>query len=272
MQPIFAVAQTGTSDVNPGAMSRFTSRTYFSVNGDQYSQRTPAFKVKPGVTRQSSLMYASVVDARRYLSALPKATELVSGMPAKKSARSDPLASPVKVNVPRGSCCVSKLNCCRRKSPPKLILCRERDHRLSTLTVPVCGRKCEAMPSVRLVIPLAKLSVGGPQFRGSWLFPSIFALNDTSSRLAKNGTTWPRYRLNPSPKVVKNRGVKVCRKVRLPLSAKYRLVSRNPKRFGLSDRLLCSANCAARKFLRPMVLLYRVCRLSVWVFPPSSVW
>ena len=54
---------------------------------------------------------------RKYLSALPKAMELVSGMPSRKSAKSLPVhgdptplavacvAAPVKPKLPRGSCC-----------------------------------------------------------------------------------------------------------------------------------------------------------------------
>ena len=35
----------------------------------------------------------------------------------------DPVAAPVKVNVPRAFCCDSWLNCCLRKSPPNVKLC-----------------------------------------------------------------------------------------------------------------------------------------------------
>ena len=73
-------------DSKPGAMSRFTRRPYFSCTGDQYSQRTPALTVSPGLIRQSSLTNASLIVARRYLSALPKAMELVSGTPSRNPA------------------------------------------------------------------------------------------------------------------------------------------------------------------------------------------
>ena len=41
-------ATTAEADAKPGAMFRFTNRPYFSVTGDQYSQRKPALIVKPG--------------------------------------------------------------------------------------------------------------------------------------------------------------------------------------------------------------------------------
>ena len=44
-----------SSAVNPGAISRFTSRPYNSVIGAPYSQRIPAFSVSSGLIRQSSL-------------------------------------------------------------------------------------------------------------------------------------------------------------------------------------------------------------------------
>ena len=37
--------------------------------------------------------------------------------------------------------------------------------------------------------PLEKVSLGGPQFTGSWLLPPIIALPDTFVRFAKNGVT-----------------------------------------------------------------------------------
>src|SRR5206468_5504939 len=97
-------ATTGVAEENPGAMSRFTRRAYFSLTGDQYSQRRPAFTVKPGFTRRSSLTKASWIAERRYLSELPKAIELVSGTPSRNPAKSWPAAAPVKANVPRASC------------------------------------------------------------------------------------------------------------------------------------------------------------------------
>src|SRR5437867_3878958 len=39
-------AITGETEVKPGAMSRFTSRPYFSMMGDSYSHRTPRFSVR----------------------------------------------------------------------------------------------------------------------------------------------------------------------------------------------------------------------------------
>ncbi len=53
--PTGSLATTGATAEKPGAISRFTRRPYISVMGDQYSQRTPAFRVSPGLTRQSSL-------------------------------------------------------------------------------------------------------------------------------------------------------------------------------------------------------------------------
>ena len=46
----------------------------------------------------------STIAPRRSLSGLPNASELLWGMPSRKSARSDPLVEPVNVNTPRASC------------------------------------------------------------------------------------------------------------------------------------------------------------------------
>ena len=71
---------------------------------------------------------ASHEDDRKYLSALPKAMDAVSGIPSRKSAKSLPVpatgtpfitcsvAAPVKVKLPRASCCDRWLNCCRRET------------------------------------------------------------------------------------------------------------------------------------------------------------
>src|SRR5579864_8713223 len=108
-------ATTGVSAANPGTISRFTRRPYNSVIGEPYSQRTPKFTVRLGLILQSSVIKASSFQARKYLSALPKAMELVSGMPSRNPARSEPVPgtgapfevadvdAPVKVKVPRGS-------------------------------------------------------------------------------------------------------------------------------------------------------------------------
>jgi len=58
------------------------------------------------------------------LSALPKAIELVLGMPSRKSAKSEPVAAPVNANVPRGFCCDWMSMLWRRRSPPIVKLCR----------------------------------------------------------------------------------------------------------------------------------------------------
>ena len=91
------LATTEAAEVNPGATFRLTRRPYFSVTGDQYSQRTPAFSVKPGLMRQSSLRNASATELRRYLSALPNAMEAASGTPSRKLAKSFCVVAPVKV-------------------------------------------------------------------------------------------------------------------------------------------------------------------------------
>src|SRR3974390_1228625 len=95
--------------------------------------------VNCGFTLQSSVKYRSYTDCRKYLSGLPNEIALVSGIPSRKSARSDPVvdeappleelppccvAAPVNANPPRGFCCERTLYSCRRKSPPKTKLCR----------------------------------------------------------------------------------------------------------------------------------------------------
>ena len=87
------------------ATSRFTSRFSSSVIGAPYSQRTPRFTVRSGCKRQSSVAYRSYTVCRRYLSGLPEVIDAVSGTPWRKSAKSEPKASPVKVKVPRGLRC-----------------------------------------------------------------------------------------------------------------------------------------------------------------------
>ena len=50
-------------------------------------------------------MKALAAEDRKYLSAFPKAMEVVSGMQRRKAAIADLVLEPsVKVNVPRGSC------------------------------------------------------------------------------------------------------------------------------------------------------------------------
>ena len=53
--PVGLLATTGACAANPGLISRFTRRPYFSTIGLEYSQRMPAFRVRPGLTRQSSV-------------------------------------------------------------------------------------------------------------------------------------------------------------------------------------------------------------------------
>ena len=125
--------------------------------------------------------------ARKYLSALPKAIELVSGMPSRKSAKSDAgRAAPVNVNVPRGSCCERRLNCCRRKSPPNVMLCAPwlqkvvvHDRRGLVAREGLLrrrrGRRCRWRSS----------SCGGPQFSGSWLLPVMPASPETFVRFGE---------------------------------------------------------------------------------------
>src|SRR5262249_2609929 len=104
------LAMTGVSDLNPGARSKLTRRPYRSVIGASYSHRTPSVSVTDAVTCQSSVKNALVNDWRKYLSAFPNAMELVVGIPERKSAKSLPVAAPVKVNVPRASFCDRRLN------------------------------------------------------------------------------------------------------------------------------------------------------------------
>ena len=54
-----ALATTGAASANPGVVSRFTRRPYFSVTGALYSQRTPALMVSVDAARKSSLAYRS---------------------------------------------------------------------------------------------------------------------------------------------------------------------------------------------------------------------
>src|SRR5262245_36525784 len=152
-------------------MSRFTSRPYFSVIGDPYSQRIPRFNVSDGLTRQSSIKYAAYVDQRKYLSALPYAIELVSGMPSRKPAKSLPAAAPVKLSVPRGSCCETGFACCRRYSPPIVKLCAACDQNSEGVSAWVWLRVRLLNASERVEMPLLKERLGGPQLIGSWLVP-----------------------------------------------------------------------------------------------------
>ena len=49
------------------------------------------------------------------------------GLSARKVRRASVAnAAPVKVKVPRGSCWKKSLNCCLRRSPPMVMLCRPR--------------------------------------------------------------------------------------------------------------------------------------------------
>src|SRR6185503_9644377 len=103
-EPTGSDASTAAACANPDATSRFTRRSFSSVIGAPYSYRAPALIVRMGKTRQSSVAYASYTVWRKYLSAFPKATELVSGAPIRKSAKSDPVTCPVNPKLPRGSC------------------------------------------------------------------------------------------------------------------------------------------------------------------------
>src|SRR2546423_637659 len=103
-------------------------------------------------------------DSRKYLSALPNAIELVSGVPRRKPAKSEPAAPPVKLNVPRGSCCEKTLNCCLRKSAPNETLWRPRFQKLLYVTALFSVRLKEYCASVTEEMPLANVSAGGPQY------------------------------------------------------------------------------------------------------------
>ena len=50
-------------------------------------------------------------------------------------------------------------------------------------------------------MPLAKLSAGGPQLAGSWLFPAMPAMPDMFQRLAKYGVVRVDWRLYCTPNV-----------------------------------------------------------------------
>ena len=76
--------------------------------------------VSVGFNRQSSEIYAFSIGARRRLSALPNAIELVCGRPRRKSARSLPVAAPVNEKCPRGSCCDRTWTVCGRAAPPNV--------------------------------------------------------------------------------------------------------------------------------------------------------
>ena len=57
--PVGSLATTGATSVKPSATSRFTRRPSVSVIGASYSQRTPSMTVNDGLSRRSSLKYAS---------------------------------------------------------------------------------------------------------------------------------------------------------------------------------------------------------------------
>ena len=99
------------------------------------------------------------------MSALPNAMALVCGRPSMKSARSDPVAAPVKPKLPRGFCWLKMSKACRRTPPPIVRLWRPRNQKIS-----------EPPPLVRLVLAancpvlspamLVNASDGGPQLAG----------------------------------------------------------------------------------------------------------
>src|SRR5690242_9727300 len=81
---------TGETDEKLGPILKFTSLLYFSLIGCSYSHLAPSIRVRAPFIRQSSWEKASVTLCRKYLSAFPYAMETVSGMPRRKSAKSDP--------------------------------------------------------------------------------------------------------------------------------------------------------------------------------------
>src|ERR1700733_10877509 len=89
-EPTGSLATTGATLAKPEVTSMLTRRFNSSVIGAPYSQRAPALIVNSGLTRKSSVTKASYTDSRKYLSALPYARLLVSGLPNRKSAKSEP--------------------------------------------------------------------------------------------------------------------------------------------------------------------------------------
>src|SRR3981189_1340985 len=92
--------------------------------------------------------------------------------------------------------------------------------------------------SERLAIPLAKISVGGPQFVGSWLLPVIPASPEILVRFAKKGTTFVRNRLNLYPVVRKSSWLNRCAQLAFMLMPSVSVVSTNAKRLDPLDRIL----------------------------------
>ena len=117
-------------------------------------------------------------------------------MPRRKPAKSEPAAAPVKVKVPRGSCCERMLNCWRRKSPPQVKLCGRGPRKTSSGESAGLVAGDEYCASASAAMPLAKLSEGGPQLSGSWLLPVMPAAPETLKRLAKKGSCACELRLN----------------------------------------------------------------------------
>src|SRR4051794_16706579 len=145
--------------------------------------------VSVGLTRQSSLIYASEPTDLKYLSALPVAIALVLGYPSRNSARSDPLSAPENVHVPRGFCCDRTLTAFRLRSPPSVRLWRPRLQNPSRPPPYVWLWVTFGSASVSAVM-LENASAGGPQFSGSWLLPVTPARLETLVRPAKYGVTW----------------------------------------------------------------------------------
>ncbi len=161
-----APASTGLIAVKPGATSRFTRRPSDSVSGVSYSQRAPACTVNIGLSRMSSVMYASDEKARKYLSALPNAIELVLGMPNRKSPKSEPVKKPVNANPPRGFCCDWMSTLLRRRSPPIVKLWRPW---LKYPSAPAAFVRLRVKAGSASLNPatVENCRLGGPQFTGS---------------------------------------------------------------------------------------------------------
>src|SRR5262245_44585527 len=107
-------------------------------------------------------MYASVDVVLKFRSALPNVIALVVGMPSRKSAKSEPVAFPLKVNVPRGLSGDETRLRFQVASPPAMRLWWPRDHASCSPPPAVRSRVCTGSPSLRPAI-VENCSDGGPQ-------------------------------------------------------------------------------------------------------------
>src|SRR5271169_5995055 len=159
----------------------------------------------------------------------PNRIEADCGRPSRKSAKSKPVAWPVKLSVPRPFGSLVVFQSLRVYCPPKVNECVPCTTTRLSLPLWLWLRVSTGLPSEsEAKFDPVKFRLGGPKLRGLLEVPWMPSCCATSEPLAKNGVLWFRLRLKVTRAVLTSVGEKVRvqpRSVVMPLPL---LVSRKP--------------------------------------------